>query len=377
MSPLKGFTMAINRHHIWIDLKYAQLLSTQLSRFQVKSNSPYNANFRCPYCGDSKKNAHKARGYIKQRENRLAFKCYNCGKSVLFSTLLRDQNSGLYSQYMLDIIAEREPIQQPVVETRPTIPAAKPKFSRQNRWMKITDLPLGHPARSYLANRRLPVDRVADLFHTDNFYQFVNSEIGPVTKYSEKAIKNDHPRIIIPLYTADKQLFGVQGRTYRPQDARRPKYLTAINHEFVTHPLVFGLEHIDASKPIIVVEGPFDSMFLDNAIATCGAQSVLATLSHLPYDSSRYIITLDNDKRNADIVEAASALIDRGYTVSVWPNSFKWNDVNSAIIDGRKNPSEINQLIHASACRGILAKIKLSSWKRVSKTHYKSRSYNT
>ena len=49
---------------LWIDIKYANLLSAQLELFKVKKSNPYLANFRCPICGDSTKNKSKTRGYL-------------------------------------------------------------------------------------------------------------------------------------------------------------------------------------------------------------------------------------------------------------------------------------------------------------------------
>ena len=36
---------------------------------------------------------------------------------------------------------------------------------------------------------------------------------------------------------------------------------------------IFGLNRIDKSKPIYVVEGPIDSLFLDNCVAVAGSSN--------------------------------------------------------------------------------------------------------
>jgi len=46
----------------YIDLKFINEMSTRLQQFKRKSEYLYN--FRCPYCGDSKKNKTKARAYF-------------------------------------------------------------------------------------------------------------------------------------------------------------------------------------------------------------------------------------------------------------------------------------------------------------------------
>ena len=49
-------------HNLWLDVKYAGLLSVQLDKYKVKQQNPYLSNFRCPVCGDSERHKNKARG---------------------------------------------------------------------------------------------------------------------------------------------------------------------------------------------------------------------------------------------------------------------------------------------------------------------------
>ena len=54
---------------MYIEQKYLNLVSAQLSRF--KKTNDFLWNFRCPYCGDSQKSTTKARGFVfrKEQEN--------------------------------------------------------------------------------------------------------------------------------------------------------------------------------------------------------------------------------------------------------------------------------------------------------------------
>ena len=61
----------------YIDQKYLLLVSSQLKLFKKKNDGLYN--FRCPYCGDSKKSQTKARGFMFRKENSMIYKCHNCG----------------------------------------------------------------------------------------------------------------------------------------------------------------------------------------------------------------------------------------------------------------------------------------------------------
>ena len=84
----------------YIDVKYIQLVSPQLQKFAKKKDSLYN--FRCPYCGDSKKHQNKARGYIFKVKNDYVFKCHNCGVGRTLTNFLKDNSLNLYNQYVLE-----------------------------------------------------------------------------------------------------------------------------------------------------------------------------------------------------------------------------------------------------------------------------------
>ena len=83
-----------------IDTKFIGLISTRLSKF--KRVKPNLYNFRCPICGDSKKNKNKSRAYIYAMKNNANFKCHNCGSSLSFNNFLKDQDPQLHKQYTLE-----------------------------------------------------------------------------------------------------------------------------------------------------------------------------------------------------------------------------------------------------------------------------------
>ena len=46
---------------LWVDKKYLRLISSRFRNSKWKNEDLLNHS--CPYCGDSEKNPHKARGY--------------------------------------------------------------------------------------------------------------------------------------------------------------------------------------------------------------------------------------------------------------------------------------------------------------------------
>lgn len=71
----------------------------------------------------------------------------------------------------------------------------------------------------------------------------------------------------------------------------------------------YGLDKIDFSRPIYVVEGPIDSMFLDNCIATM--DSALYRITTLLGDHD-YIFIPDIQPRNKEIVKTIEQCIKVG-----------------------------------------------------------------
>ena len=104
------------------------------------------------------------------------------------------------------------------------------------------------------------------------------------------------------------------------------------------------------------MEGPIDSLFLDNSVAMVGSD-----FNPRSCGWSDYIWVYDNEPRNRQIVERISNVIDRGEKVVIWPQAVTEKDINDMILEG-KDPQK---LVKDNTYQGIQAKIKLTEWKRV------------
>ena len=87
-----------------IDSKYIGLVSSRLEKFKRVKADLYN--FRCPICGDSKKHKNKARGYFYQVKTNTNFKCHNCGASSSLNNFLKQIDTTLHKQYVLEKFKE-------------------------------------------------------------------------------------------------------------------------------------------------------------------------------------------------------------------------------------------------------------------------------
>ena len=75
--------------------------------------------------------------------------------------------------------------------------------------------------------------------------------------------------MIIPFYDKTGKLIGFQGRAFGKEET--PKYLTIMLD--VDAPKLYGLDTVNFTEKIYVLEGPIDAMFIDNSIAISGADA--------------------------------------------------------------------------------------------------------
>jgi DNA primase len=337
----------------YIDTKYIQLVSASLENFKNKGNSLYN--FRCPYCGDSQSNKSKARGYIFEKESKPIFKCHNCGHGANLSNFLKHVNPLLYKEYALEKFSESDrPVSKPV-SAKPELRFKKrPEYLKTplGKLKKVSQLDPNHPVRQYVENRKIPKRVHYKLFYAPKFYEF--AKLFAPNKFGD--IDKDEPRLIIPFIDRNKQLIGFQGRAFGKTSLR---YITVKIDE--NAPKIFGLDSIDRSKTVYIVEGPIDSMFLENAVAMGGADLSAETLSMI--GTSDVVFVFDNEPRNKDILKRIEKIIDLGYNVSLFPDYVKEKDINDMVLAGR-DADEIQAIISNNTYKGLAAKAKLSEWRK-------------
>ena len=323
---------------LYIDSKYIGLVSARLEKFKRTKDNLYN--FRCPFCGDSKKNKNKTRGYLFQKKGDFIFKCHNCGASKSFSIFLKEMDTTLHGQYTMEKYKSGLTGKHRFVED-PTFTFKKPVFKKK------VNLPLAEEdpiSNVYLRKRGLNPKK---FYFADRFKHFCNTH-----KPTFEDTKRDHSRIVIPMYDKNNNLIGFQGRSLDP--TQKPKYLTVMLSD--DSPKLYGLDKIDEQKPIYIVEGPFDSTFVENSVAMCGSDVDIRTLGW-----SNYIWVFDNEPRNREIVKRISNTIDKGDQVIIWPTQVNEKDINDMALAGH----DIMSILKLNTYSGLEAKVKFNNWKKV------------
>jgi len=320
-----------------IDSKYIGLVSSRLQKFKRVKADLYN--FRCPLCGDSQKNKSKTRGYFYQVKNNTNFKCHNCGASLSFNNFLKELDPTLHKQYAMEKFKEGHTGKNFVVE-QPKLEFVKPVFKTKLNLPKASENQI---AREYLEKRKLDPEK---FYFADKFKEWANTQ-----KHTFNTIGKDESRIIIPLYDIEKNLIGFQGRAL---GSSPNKYITVMISN--DSPKLYGLEKIDTSKTIYIVEGPFDSTFIENAVAMCGSDVDIRS-----FGWSDYIWVFDNEPRNREIVKRISKTIDRGDQVVIWPTTVQHKDINDMILAGH----DVMNMLKSNTYAGLEAQIKFNNWKKV------------
>ena len=331
----------------YLDDKYLGLISPRLEKFKKVRAGVYN--FRCPYCGDSQRHKNKARGYIYQNKTDYNFKCHNCGMTRSFTYFLKDRDQPLYDEYIMERYKEGL-TGKGTVTPEPKFTFPQPKFRKKDicdELTKISELNTTHRAKKYLINRGINEDTLSKLYYCPNFKEWTNKH-----KKIFDNTNHDDQRIIIPLRHSDGQLFGYQGRSLDPTSKMR--YITVMLDEDA--PKLYGLEKINTQKPIYILEGPFDSLFVENSIAMCGSDVDIRS-----FGWSDYIWVFDNEPRNREIVSRIERCINRGDKVIIWPSHIQEKDVNEMILA----KYDICTILEGSTHSELTAKLKLNLWKKV------------
>ena len=324
-----------------VDTKYIGLVSSRLSKF--KRVKPNLYNFRCPICGDSKKHRNKARGYFYGIKENVNFRCHNCGASMSFNNFLKDMDTVLHKQYVMEKFKDGHTRGKgkanSFVIDKPELKFEAPVFKSKVDLPKASENPI---AKKYLENRKLNPDK---FYYTDKFKAWSNSH-----KKTFDDVNYDEARIIIPLFY-QKTLIGFQGRSLGPS---KVKYITIMLDDEA--PKIYGLDNIRRDAPVFVTEGPFDSTFIRNSIAMCGADGDVGK-----WGVSTPVWVYDNEPRSKEITTRISNTIARGDSVVIFPSNIHEKDINDMVLAGH----DVQSIVESNIYKGLEANLQFNTWKRI------------
>ena len=217
-----------------------------------------------------------------------------------------------------------------------------PKFTKKVDLPKASQDPR---PEGYLVARKLDASK---FYFAEHFKKWVNTKTPTFdsTYYDES-------RIIIPLFY-EQNLVGIQGRSMDIGNPKSVKYITVMFNDDA--PKIYGLDEVKKDETVYVTEGPFDSTFLKNAIAMCGADA----------DVSRWGIInpvwiYDNEPRNREIVSRIERSINDNQRVVIWPSNIEDKDINDMVMSGL----DVQTMVESNIYQGLEAKLKFTTWKKI------------
>jgi hypothetical protein len=273
---------------------------------------------------------------------------------------LKDFAPDLYKDYRLDLFREkygREPREMFKEMGQVQEWANKVVETKEQRLdtvdlsgaVKLSELPDDHHCKQYVLKRLIPEKYLDYLMHTNNFKAVVESFKND-PEYAKKM--REEERLIIPFYNEYGELLCFQGRSLNPAD--KVRYITIKKHDAVSK--IFGMDKVDRSREVRVCEGPIDSMFIDNCLASADAD-----LTKVPGD----VYIFDAQYRNADVCRHINKAIEGNFKVVLFPPSFIWKDINEAVQDGGLSLGQVENIIRENTYQGLKAKLMFSKLKGV------------
>lgn len=312
---------------------------------QVDDSNDRKLSFACPICGDSKKKASKKRGNFYF--DTLAYKCFNDGCMAYMS--LGEFVAKMSKELNLDLpnfLAEPE--YSPIKIKRTENPFIRFMTSDTSKLVTISDVinrfglirldcvDSSSIAFKYIDNRCLTrVLDYGDFLYTDQsdnkvFIFNFDRRSGKLLGFAIRSLdaNPDGKKYIIKSYTDLAKIFS-----QKDLDQDLIEDANYLNN-------YFNVLNVNFSKPILLTEGQFDSMFLQNCIATTGVKKAHSILLNLGVkEKVRVLFDRDSAGKNELL-----SLIKQGYSVLLW---------NKLIDDLKKRYQDLASITKLSGVKDI------------------------
>lgn len=288
-------------------------------------------SFRCPICGDSKKNTTKRRGalYISPK---VGYHCFNCNIDLsgfkFLQMLAGESFKDIMTEYKRRRLSAFTSTQTTTVAEEQKIKGAVPDLT-----------PLTQDEYSYLFNRKIVQLPCFESIQLKN------------------ATINGNNFIFIPWLNHNK-LNSFQLHNYTKVKGI-PKYV------FQKHADkgVYGIDTIDQKfKYIICFEGVYDSLFVKNGVAIGGTNLMPSQERELKTRYPKHEIVLAFDADSAGLLATSKYITANAsqYKYFIWYDSAKYKDVNNLIIETDNINKFSTDAIQSMIFTGIEARFELS-----------------
>lgn len=278
-------------------------------------------NLACPICGDSQKKKNKKRGNIYLESS--TYKCYNDGCMVFMGLdKFISRYCHIYGLMPPDIFIKNQ-VQSKVVSRKKD---SILKFL-VNDSLKDKLLDLDH------FTERFSLTKMDDFTEKSKTIDYIKGRFLNESINFSNCCYHDSRKEKIYIFNKDDASGKILGMSVRHTDSNYmgPKYkmmnYTEIDRDISKLGMtqdellevdnlnnIFNILNIDYKKDITICEGQFDSMFINNCIASTGVGKVKETVEMIRGEGKKRIL-LDNDKAGR---QESINLLKNGYEVFMW-----------------------------------------------------------
>jgi transcription elongation factor Elf1 len=283
-------------------------------------------NFRCPICGDSKKSKNKKRGWIRKKEHKdeYYFRCFNCGLVLSIPEFVKQLDDDLYRQFFkVDVNYIKKKLEkktpQEIKEEKTNQSARKQLIKEIESVLEEVDeffepvIKFKEPLQ-YLKKRKIPEKHFRKIY-------FSNTKTLPFSQM-----------IILPFFYDEKRYYGFQGRSYKEKKFYTSSPLQGFK--------VYNIFNVNHDEEVYVFEAIFDSLFVDNSIAMLGSDLTKNVEYFIP--KKNLIFIFDNDETG---YKKSIKYFYNGYKILIYPEKFKYKDINDAVIAGYLTEENVQDFI--------------------------------
>jgi hypothetical protein len=269
------------------------------SNFRDVYNSGTYYQFRCHVCGDSKRDDRLKRGYILRNKIPWVYYCHNCFYKTSVENWLKTHFPSNYKAYLRQLMGSLGPSRRSS-KTSPT--RAQENISEE---MIDTYDPV---------KEKEAVSHFKSVMQFPKWVKYCDNRKIPKDVYSrwfvslKGAYRN---RVIIPFYDHKGNWYYYQGRAFH--DYQIPKYKSRTG---IKHNNIYNYYNVDKTLPVVMFEGPIDSVFVENAVGLTGLKIEDPRLKDFPH---KYFF-LDNDDPGKS---QSRKLLDNGEYAFCWDKFLK------------------------------------------------------
>jgi hypothetical protein len=285
-------------------------------------------NFRCPICGGSKSDLRSRNTHVYFGGGKFTYHCFQgtCVKGTPLLSVLRKHFPSIYQNTIVYGLIKRKGQK----EANRSEEIKKFFFSGMSYFDAKELIPItsGHPlaisAVEEVTRRKIPAKYWREWYVAIEGKEFTEELGGKGNKFRN--------RIIIPFYKRGGGWAYFQGRDLTGKHPA--KYLNPSKEREI-----YRIDFLNWNRKFYVTEGPIDSCFIDNAIATGGSAGLklLRTIPKFVANRRNAIFITDNFIVDQTGMDDYNNLINSGFSVFDWnkvDDSSKYKDINDLVMSG-------------------------------------------